>query len=68
MEAVVTAVTSGTVQLYVNGTLADEWPVNLVPGPAWVILGQRPSGASGPLGLRLVDGSGVTLLATGVTP
>lgn len=68
MEAVVTAVTPGTVQLYVNGTLADEWPVTLVPGPAWVMLGQRPSGASGPLGLRLVDGSGGTLIATGVTP
>lgn len=68
MEAVVTAVTPGTVQLYVDGLLAEEWPVNLVPGPAWVMLGQRPSGASGPLGLRLVDGSGVTLLATGVTP
>lgn len=68
MEAAVTAVTHGTVQLYVDGLLAEEWPVNLVPGPAWVMLGQRPSGASGPLGLRLVDGSGVTLLATGVTP
>lgn len=68
MEVAVTAVTPGTVQLYVDGLLAEEWPVNLVPGPAWVMLGQRPSGASGPLGLRLVDGSGVTLLATGVTP
>ena len=68
MEVAVTAVTHGTVQLYVDGLLAEEWPVNLVPGPAWVMLGQRPSGASGPLGLRLVDGSGVTLLATGVTP
>lgn len=68
MEVAVTAVTHGTVQLYVDGLLAEEWPVNLVPGPAWVMMGQRPSGASGPLGLRLVDGSGVTLLATGVTP
>ncbi|MBP6471752.1 MAG: DUF5107 domain-containing protein [Chloroflexi bacterium] len=68
MEVAVTAVISGTIQLYVNGSLADQWPVELVPGPAWVMLGQRPSGASGPLGLRLVAGNGITLIATGVTP
>ena len=68
IEVAVTAVTHGVVQLYVNSNLAQEWPVDLLPGPAWVTLGQRPSGMSGPLGLRLLDGDGVTRLATGVTP
>ncbi|MBK8985672.1 MAG: DUF5107 domain-containing protein [Chloroflexi bacterium] len=68
MAVAVTAVTPSTVQLYVNGNMVQEWPVQLVPGPAWQTVGQRPSGMSGPLGLRLIDHNGGVLLTTGVTP
>lgn len=61
----VTAVTPATIQLFINNSLAESWPVTLVPGPAWQTITQRPPNHPGPLGLRLLDQHGNPLLVAG---
>jgi hypothetical protein len=65
---VVTAVTTGTITLYVNNAPAETWPVTLSPGLPLLMDWVRPSGLDGSLGLRLVDETAVSLIETGLVP
>ncbi|MCB9421564.1 MAG: DUF5107 domain-containing protein [Ardenticatenaceae bacterium] len=66
--AAVTAVTTGTITLYVNNSPAQTWPVTLSPGLPFLTNWERPSGLDGTLGLRLVDEMAVSLIETGLVP
>ncbi len=64
----VTAVTSGTITLWVDGSLAESWPVTLTPGQPFREVWERPFGMDGPLGLRLADDQDNSLIEMGILP
>ena len=68
IEAAVTAVTSGTIQILADGNLVAEQPVQLSPGPAWHLLWPREPGANGPITIRLLNTQSNVLLETSQAP
>ncbi len=50
-----TAVTPGTLSVWVNGSRQASWPVTLIPGQPYAGSWARPSGVDGPITLQLAD-------------
>jgi len=58
-----TAVTPGTLSIWVNGSQQAEWPVTLIPGQPYSGNWARPSGVEGPITLQLTDSKGNILIS-----
>ncbi|HIP72029.1 MAG TPA: DUF5107 domain-containing protein, partial [Anaerolineae bacterium] len=58
-----TAVTPGTLSIWVNGSQQTEWPVTLIPGQPYSGNWARPSGVEGPITLQLTDSKGNILIS-----
>jgi len=64
----VTAVTVGTLTLWVQNEAIEAWNIELTPIEAFHTTWTRPEGSEGPLGLTLQDENGQMLIRTGVVP
>ncbi|MCD6284649.1 MAG: DUF5107 domain-containing protein [Anaerolineae bacterium] len=64
----VTAVTAGTLTLWVQNRAVEAWDIELTPIEAFHTTWTRPEGSEGPLGLTLQDENGQMLIRTGGVP